>query len=191
MERINVKAMAGCILLAFISMSSFGQAYSKSNGDTCKMQTKLDRGKIPKAVTDAFYSQYPLAADGDWRAYLSFASGTKWYEFDPYHYADGDPDNYAIEFNIKDTAFRAIYALDGTKIASRKAMTWDMPAAVTDALNNGQYKSWTVNKDKEEIFKDSDSDKLKVYKVTVAKGSEKHTLYFRQDGKMLKDVKAA
>jgi hypothetical protein len=191
METINVKAMAGCFLLALISMNSFGQTFPISNGDTSQMQTKLDRNKLPKAVTDAFYSQYPLAADGDWRAYLSFAGGTKWYEFDPYHYAADGGDNYAIEFNIKDTAFRAIYAQDGTKIASHKAMTWDMPAAVTDAINNGQYKSWSVNKDKEEIFKDSDSDKLKVYKVTVAKGSEKHTLYFRQDGKMLKDTKAA
>ncbi len=186
MERINVKVMAGSILLAFISMSSFGQAYT--NRDTSQKHIELDRSKIPKAVTDAFYIQYPRAADEAWTAYLSFASGTKWYEFDPYHFAEGDPDNYAIEFSIKDTAFRAIYAQDGTKIASHKAMTWDMPAAVTDAISNGQYKSWAVNKDKEEIFKDSNSDKLKVYRVTVAMGGKRHTLYFRQDGKMLKDV---
>jgi hypothetical protein len=66
-----------------------------------------------------------------------------------------------------------------------------MPTAVTDAINKGDYKSWTVGKDKEEIFKDKDTDQMKVYKVSVSKGSEKRTLYFQQDGKMLKDVKIA
>ena len=66
-----------------------------------------------------------------------------------------------------------------------------MPAAVTDAISNGNYKSWKVGKDKEEIFKDKDTDQMKVYKVSVSNGNEKHTLYFQQDGKMLKDIKSA
>jgi hypothetical protein len=53
------------------------------------------------------------------------------------------------------------------------------------------HPSWTVGKDKEELFKDKDTDQMKVYKVSVSKGNEKRTLYFQQDRKMLKDVKVA
>ena len=172
-------------------MSSCGQAYSKSNKDSSQTRTKLDKSKVPKDVTDAFYNQYPLASYGNWYCYPTFTNGSAWYDYDPNYFLTGDPDNYVIEFNNKDTAFKAIYAKDGTKIASHKGMSMDMPAAVTDAINNGDYKSWTVGKDKEEIFKDKDTDQMKVYKVSVSKGSEKHLLYFQQDGKMLKDVKSA
>jgi hypothetical protein len=191
MKKLTTKVTTVCFALAFISMSSCGQAYSKSDKDSSQTHTKLDKGKVPKDVTDAFYNQYPLATYGDWYGYPAFTNGSAWYDYDPYYYLTGNPDNYVIEFNNKDTAFKAIYGKDGTKIASHKAITADMPAAVRDAINDGDYKSWTVGKDKEEIFKDKDTDQLKVYKVSVSKGSEKRTLYFQQDGKMLKDVKVA
>ena len=191
MKKLTTKVSAVCFALAFISLSSCGQAYSKNDKDSSQTHTKLDKGKVPKDVTDAFYLQYPLATYGDWYGYPTFTSGSAWYDYNPNYYLIGDPDNYVIEFNNKDTAFKAIYAMDGTKIASHKVMAADMPIAVTDAINNGDYKSWTVGKDKEEIFKDKDTDQMKVYKVSVSKGSEKRTLYFQQDGKMLKDVKVA
>jgi len=189
MKKLTTKVTTVCFALAFISMSSCGQANSKSDKDSSQTHTKLDKGKVPKGVTDAFYNQYPLATYGD--CYPAFTNGSVWYDYDPYYYLNGNPDNYVIEFNNKDTAFKAIYGKDGTKIASHKAITADMPTAVRDAINDGDYKSWTVGKDKEEIFKDKDTDQLKVYKVSVSKGSEKRTLYFQQDGKMLKDVKVA
>ena len=191
MKKLTTKVTAVCILLAFISMSSCGQAYSKNDKDSSQVRTKLDKNKVPKDVTDAFYNQYPLATYGDWYGYPAFNSGSAWYDYDPNYYLTGDPDNYIIEFNNKDTAFKAIYTKDGTKIASHKGMSSDIPAAVTDAISNGNYKSWKVGKDKEEIFKDKDTDQMKVYKVSVSNGNEKHTLYFQQDGKMLKDIKSA
>jgi len=190
MKKLTTKVTAVCILLAFISMTSCGQANSKSEKDTSQTHTKLDKSKVPKGVTDAFYNQYPLATYGDWYGYPAFTNGSAWYDYDPYYFATGDPDNYIIEFNNKDTAFKAIYSKDGKKIASHKGMISDMPAAVTDAINNGDYKSWKVGKDKEEIFKDKDTDQMKVYKVSVSNGNEKHTLYYQRDGKMLKDVKS-
>ena len=191
MKRLTTRVAAVCILLAFISMTSCGQAHSKSDKDSSQSRTKLDKSKVPKNVTDAFYNQYPLVSYGDWYGYPAFNSGSAWYDYDPNYFLTGDPDNYVIEFNNKDTAFKAIYAKDGTKIAFHKGMSSDMPAAVTDAISKGDYKSWTVGKDKEEIFKDKDTDQMKVYKVSVSNGNEKRTLYYQQDGKMLKDIKAA
>ena len=45
--------------------------------------------------------------------------------------------------------------------------------------------------EKEQIFKDSRIDQIKVYRVVMEKGDKKHTLYFQQNGKMLKDVKVS
>jgi len=190
MKKLTTKVTAVCVLLAFISMTSCGQANSKSDKDSSQSRTKLDKSKVPKDVTDAFYNQYPLATYGNWYGYPAITNGSAWYDYDPYYFTTGDPDNYIIEFNNKDTAFKAIYSKDGRKIASHKGMNSDMPAAVTAAISNGDYKSWTEGKDKEEIFKDKDTDQMKVYKVSFSKGNEKHTLYYQQDGKMLKDVKS-
>jgi len=67
-------------------------------------------------------------------------------------------------------------------------LTSDLPKAVSAVISKGQYKTWKVGTDKEEIFKDTDKDKLKVYKVDVENGKEKRMLYFQQDGRLLKDT---
>jgi hypothetical protein len=48
-----------------------------------------------------------------------------------------------------------------------------------------------LGKDKEEIFKDTDKDQMKVYKVDVKKGKEQHTLFIQTDGILLKDKKVS
>jgi hypothetical protein len=65
-------------------------------------------------------------------------------------------------------------------------MNSPLPASVIQAIWQGRYKFWTLTKDREQIFKDSKSDKIKVYRVVVKKDNEKHVLYFQQDGKLLK-----
>ena len=189
MKRINTKSITGSILLALISFGSYSQSYSKINIDTSQVRRKIDKGQIPKDVTDAFSDQYPSATNGDWYCYPSSATAADWYSCDSSYIGVGDVHSYDIEFISDGTPYKAIYATNGTKIASHKGMDAAMPAAVTDAISNGDYKSWTLGKDKEEIYKDAASDPLKVYRVNVMNGSEKHTLYFQQDGKMLKDTK--
>jgi hypothetical protein len=76
-------------------------------------------------------------------------------------------------------------------VATHKVLTSDLPKAVSATVSKGEYKTWKLGKDKEEIFKDSDKDQLKVYKVTVEKGKEKHTLFIQSDGKLLKDKKVS
>jgi hypothetical protein len=189
MKRINTKFITGSILLTLISLGSYSQSYSKINVDTSQLRTKIDKGLIPKEVTDAFSAQYPYASNGDWYCYRSSASVVDWYSYDPYYIGVGDTYSYDIEFTSDGMPYKAIYAKDGAKIASHKGMVTTVPAAVTDAISNGDYKSWALGKDKEEIYKDSDSDQLKVYRLNVMNGSERHTLYFQQDGKMLRDTK--
>ena len=46
-------------------------------------------------------------------------------------------------------------------------------------------------KKKEEIFKEKKTDKMKVYRVTVEKGKEKHNLFYQADGRLLKDKKVS
>ena len=69
MEKVTTKLTAVCILLAFISMSSCDQTSSKSDKNSSQSRTKLDKSKVPKGVTDAFYNQYPLVTYGDWYGY--------------------------------------------------------------------------------------------------------------------------
>jgi hypothetical protein len=102
-----------------------------------------------------------------------------------------NPEYYIVEFNKDNTPVKAIYSKSGKKVAAHKMLTTDLPKSVTDAINIGIYKTWKLEKDKEEIFKDSDKDQFKVYKVIVEKGKEKHTLFYQTDGKLLKDKKVS
>jgi hypothetical protein len=191
MKRIITKSITGFILLALISLSSYSQSYAKTDTDSSLPRKEIDKGRIPKEVTDAFTRQYPLATNGDWNCYPSSSSATDWYSNDASSVEGSEANSYDIEFTSGGTSYQAIYAGNGTKIASHKRMDSEMPAAVNDAISNGDYKSWTLQKDKEEIYKNSGSDQLKVYRVNVMNGFEKHTLFIQQDGKMLRDKKVA
>jgi len=99
-----------------------------------------------------------------------------------------NPENYVVEFVKVKVPYKAVYSKTGQKIAIHRALTSDLPKAVSAVISKGQYKTWKVGTDKEEIFKDTDKDKLKVYKVDVENGKEKRMLYFQQDGRLLKDT---
>ncbi len=68
-------------------------------------------------------------------------------------------------------------------------MTANLPAAVLTTITTGQYKSWTLGRERELVFKDKESDKLKVYKVSVKMGMEKHVLFIDPNGKLINDKK--
>lgn len=157
-----------------------------------KSKTKLVKTKVPKDVTQLFYVDYPSANvyDDNWYGYPSFDYVNDWYDYDPYLYANDDPDTYVIEFTMDSIPHRAVYTKAGKKVAVHKAISV-LPSAVSFAISKGDYKTWTLGKEKEEIFKDKDSDKLKVYKVTVSMGDQKHTLYFESNGKLINDKKVS
>jgi len=174
------------------TMATASDSASVQAAPVANTKTKIDRTKVPKQVTDLFYADYPGATvnDADWYGYPNFDYVNDWYDYDPDLYLNQDPDAYLVQFTQDSIAQTALYTKAGKKIALHKAVS-DLPAAVSAAISKGDYKTWTIGKDKEEAFQDKDSDKLKVYKVTVSMGAQKHILYLSSSGKVIKDKKVS
>ena len=193
MKTISIKLIAGCVLLVFFAMASFGQATSKPAKEGEKAKAKVEKTKVPKEVTDTYYMEYPGAVYENWYGYPTYNYGDywydDWYDYGPYSYVDY-PEYYVVEFTKDKIPQKAIYSKTGKKVAIHKMLV-DLPKAVTASISKCEYKAWKLEKDKEEIFKDKDKDQMKVYKVTVEKGKEKHTLFLQPDGKLLKDKKVS
>ncbi len=197
MKKIGIKMIAGCILLVFFAINSFGQTTTKTTKDGGKRVAKVEKTKVPKAVTDVWIGEYPGSTYDNWYGYPAYNDYlSNWYydwdnyDYNPYVYTDY-PEDYVVEYNLNSVPYKSVYSKEGKKIATHKTLTSDLPKAVTAAISNSAYKTWKLGKEKEEIFKDKDTDKLKVYKVVLTKGNEKHTLYFQADGQLLKDKKVA
>ncbi len=186
MKKIITKVIAGSALLTFFAVSSFAQTASTTTKADGKKKVKIEKNKVPKVVTETFYVDYPVTTYESWYGYPTFDNDLYWYDYDPFFYSNDYPEYYVVDFTKDNTPYKAVYNKSGKKIAIHKKLL-DLPKAVLSAISSGAYKTWTVAKDKEEIFKDKDSDQLKVYKVEVEKGKEKHALYFQPDGKLLKD----
>jgi hypothetical protein len=175
-------------------MASFGQATTKTAKETGKTPVKLEKTKVPKEITEPYYKEYPGAVYENWYGYPAYDYRNdwydNWYDYGPYSYIDY-PEYYVVEFTKDNTPHKVIYSKTGTKVAIHRSLKSEIPKAVSEAISKGEYKTWKLEKDKEEIFKDTDKDQMKVYKVTVEKGKEKHTLFFQPDGKLLKDKKVS
>jgi len=180
---------AGYFALLFIFISLPGQAQSTNDSGVYKRNTKLDKNKVPEIVTEMFIKEYPVNARVDWYGYPSFDNGSNWYACNPSYYSNQKSENYVVVFTHSDTLDKIIYNKNGKKIATHRSMNSALPIEVSAALKRSKYQTWKIGKDKEEIFKDDKKDQIKVYRITVKKENELRTLYFQQNGKMLKDVK--
>ena len=176
------------ILVLFLAASSFGQAPMKSVIEGGKKPVKIELAKVPTGVTESFYREYPVPTYQWWYGHPGFANDYEWYGYDPYFYESEYPEYYIVEFEKDKVAQKAVYSKAGKKIAVHKKIKTSLPTDVTAALAKTEYKLWKVAVEKEEIFKDGDNDVLKVYKIIVEKGKKIHTLYYRADGTLLKDV---
>jgi len=186
MQKLNIKVVALSALLVFFSVHSFSQAMATKSPS--KNKAKMNKAKVPKAVTESFMIDYPSTDYDYWYGYPTFDYANNWFDYDPYFYDSDYPDNYVVEFTTNNTPYKAVYSKAGKKIAVHKSVS-TIPAAVSTAIISGSYKTWTIAKDKEEIYKDTDKDQMKVYKVSVTKGTQKHALFYSPDGKLLKDTK--
>ena len=150
----------------------------------------MEKIKIPPVVIKNFYDQYPAPVDEEWYSYPAVDIQYSWYDYNPYAFTV-DPETYVVAFVKDNVPYKVVYGKNGEKISTHRILNTDLPSAITKRLSQGEYKDWTVGKDKEEIFRDKDTDQLKVYKLDVEKGTGKHTLYFQADGKLLKDRKVS
>lgn len=173
------------MLFSLISLTTYAQDYSKADSANSKMHPKLDKTMVPKEVTGNFYTEFPNTSDVYWYDYPTFDYLNDWYDYSPFWYS-ANPGNYAVEFKTDDVPYKAVYTKEGKKIAIHR-MTSDLPEAVSESIKKSEYKNWKIGKEKEEIFKDKDTDELKVYKVSVESGAKKHMLYYQKDGELLRD----
>jgi len=189
MCKLNVKIIAGCALLTFFVTSSFGQVSTISGNVEAKKHALLDKNKVPRKVTYEWFKEYDVPANEQWYDFDPAFAGESWEEYDPFLFPPKHAKNYLVEFKKDNVPYYAVYTETGEKVVTHRRYNSALPNAISAAINNSEYKTWKIGNDKEEIFRDKDSDKLKFYKVSVERGSEKHILYFQQDGKLLKDIK--
>ncbi len=182
-----IKVIAGCILLASFTMSSFGQATVKTTEQCGKKPAKIEKNKVPTVVTETYFKEYPIISNEYWYGYPEFDYRNDWYGFNPYLFEYEHPGFYVVEFTKDKTPHKVIYSKSGEKIATHKKLDSELPKPVSDAIAKSEYSTWKMAKDKEEIFRDFEMDKIKVYKVEVEKGKEKHTLFYSSNGDLLKD----
>jgi hypothetical protein len=193
MKKKNLKVISVCVLFAFFTMTIISCNQAKTAKDDAKEQAKLEKAKVPAEVTNSYSQDYPTANnDENWYGHPAYGYKDNWYdnwfEYGTYSRPE-NPEYYEVDFNKDNIPYKAIYSKSGKKIAIHKSLNSDIPKAVSDSISKGEYKDWTMGKDKEEIFKDKDQDQMKVYKVDVEKGNDKHTLFYQTDGTLLYDKK--
>ncbi len=176
----------GCLLLASTFAQVNGQAPMKTLDEGGKRPNKIEKANVPKEVKEIFIIEYATISDDNWYGYPNITDNQDWYDYNPYYVISESPENYIVEFSKDETPTKVVYTKQGKKFATHRNLKSELPKAILNALNSGVYKTWTVKKEKEEIFKESDKTKI-FYRVVVENGKEKHALFFLSDGKLVKD----
>lgn len=151
-----------------------------------KHKKEIEKVKLPKVVTETFITEFPVVTNESWFGYPKFDFERDWYYHDPYMYSIENPEFYVVEFTKDNIKHKAVYSKKGKKIAVHKK-TLELPKAITTAIDKSKYGKWKIAKEKEVIFRDTEFDKIKTYKVIVEKGKEKHALYYSSEGNLFKD----
>lgn len=169
------------------TISSYAQTAVKTTEVCGKKPAKIEKKQIPKVVTEPYYKEYPATLNENWYGYPTFINESDWYGYNPYLYATEFPEYYIAEFTKENVPQKVIYSKTGKKVATHKKITSDLPKVVSLTISKSEYSTWKMAKEKEEIFRDADADNMKVYKVEVEKGKEKHYLFISSEGVLLKD----
>jgi hypothetical protein len=186
MKNTQVKMILGCLLLTFFTLNSFAQSAAKPHTKVTKMAAKIEKSKVPTVVTETFMREYPMGMYENWYGYPEYNG----YGYDPnFYYYNDYPENYIVEFTKDKVKHKVFYSKTGKKIATHTLINANIPKSIMEAVAKSHYKSYKLQEDKEEILKDGDSDLLKVYKVEVRKGNDRHALFYDVEGKLMKDVK--
>jgi hypothetical protein len=186
MKSNTIKLITSFILALTFSINTLAQTPLTCTEKCCKTPVILGKTKVPKLVIDMYYNEYPVTTYESWHGYPNFSNETDWYGYNPNLYCEENPEYYVVEFTKDKIPHKVIYSKAGKKIATHKAVG-AIPKAISLAITKSIYATWKLGKGTEEIFKDGDNDDLKVYKIAVEKGKEKHVLFFQLNGNLLKD----
>ncbi len=186
MKTNSVKMILSVVMIVALSAKVLAQIPQTPVGEEGRLPDQLEKKDVPVIVTDNYYRDYPSSTVESWYVYpeYSYVDGTDWYVYTP-SAVRGAPEYYLVEFTSDKTPHKVVYSKTGVRVSTYRELNTGLPKAVTNALKKSPYKHWTVVKEKEEIRRDSDAQK--VYKIVVEKEGEKHTLYYQEDGKLLKD----
>jgi hypothetical protein len=142
MKPTSFKVIAGCVLFVFFAMNSFGQAPAKVTKEDAKKPLKLEKSKVPKEVTDIYFTDYPGITYYDWYGFPYYNYGPDWYDdwydYGPFVYTE-NPEYYVVEFAKDNTPTKTIYSKTGGKVATHKVLTSDLPKAVSATISKGEY----------------------------------------------------
>jgi hypothetical protein len=191
MKTMRFKTLASCLLLGVAGMQAYAQATEapmtpiEQGGK--KPTQKLSKNEVPKEVIDAFVVDYPAVVYYNWYGYPVLVEETDWYLLDSTAYTTSSPEYYVTEFVTNEVPQKVMYNKSGKKVAMYKNLKGNCPKEVTEALNRSVYKNWKLLNEKEEISEGK--GQAKIYKLTVQKDNEKHLLYYRSNGTLLKDKK--
>ena len=176
------------VLFMLHAIPSYSQTpIVKTTEQAVKKPANILKEKVPILVTERFNKEYTSAKGEEWYGYPYYDFYTDWYGYNPYLSESKAPAFYIVEFTKNTVHHKAIYSKEGKKVAVHKKVNYALPKAVSDAIDDGPYATWTMTKEKEEMFRDTEMDKMKVYKVEVRNGNEKHHLFYAIDGLLLKD----
>ncbi|MBW8523766.1 hypothetical protein K0U91_00825 [Chryseobacterium chendengshani] len=184
----KIKILAMAIMSVAFTTTVFGQKVdSRVNNASYIKPEKILRNDVPKDVIENFVKDHPAVQNEQWRGYPTEDFRNVWYDYNPSLNSSSASDYFVAEFWEGGEHQEGMYSRDGKKIAIHKKIDSQLPQPILDAIKKGVYKNWKIAKEKEEIFRDYSLDQLKVYKVTVQKGSSKHFLFYSADGALLKD----
>lgn len=187
MKTRSIKIILVCILTATLAINGFSQTTDKCDQQCCKNVVRLKKEKVPKQVTENYDIEYTEPSNVSWQGYSEFNNEDDWYGYNDGLFTEDNPEYYIVEFTKDKTPQKVIYSKTGEKISTHKNLNSDLPQAVSLAISKGEYATWNLGTHKEEIFKDAEKDALRVYKVDVEKGEQKHILFYSVNGVLLKD----
>ena len=73
------------------------------------------------------------------------------------------------------------------KTATHASMKKKTIKAIAKSIVNSKYKDWKITEAQKEIFRDSDTNSLVAYKITVINNTDIHYLFYKADGALLLD----
>jgi hypothetical protein len=187
MKNNFLKIIAVLCLLLFSFQANSQTNKNKTTKKVVKKNGLIEKTKVPKVVTETFIMEYPSVVNEGWYGYPYYDFNNDWYGYDPYLYETLNPEFYIVEYSKDNVSQKAIYSKAGKRVASHKSTIEELPMVISDAIKAGAYSTWTVKKEKEVMFRDTELDKVKVYKIVVVKGNLKHQLFYSTEGTLLKD----
>ena len=160
----------------------------RKNREFENVSKKIEKNQIPKIVIDAYYKEYKTVTGESWYGYPLIFDYENWYDLNPNLYTKISPKYYIVEFNNEKNNYRIIYDSLGKKISTYKNINTKIQKAIAKSIVNSKYKDWKIIKEKEEIFRDLDLDKIIIYKIEVQHKKSKHFLFYNAAGILIKDI---